>query len=178
MSKFESELPVELTNLAVKAAIPIHFLWGIQRCDEFCAKKTRKVAKAYQTKGTEFLKKNPVLAGLVPIENGSMIAIINGHHRVREAPNHHIYCVPSQILAVSLLSEYFEYPEEEFITDIKEWSSQALYDFDRKIRATGKSIQQPLVLPGIHSISDLEKYVDTNQEYGMLAISQLGIANS
>lgn len=175
MSKFESKLPAELSNQAIHATVPISYLWGIQRCDEYCTKKTKNVARGLKENGLHFLEEHPVLAGLVSIENGSIIIIINGHHRVREAPNHNIVSVPTQILSSALLANYFDLPQQEFEVALKEWSSQAVYDFDRKITSSGKLFTPPNVLTKVKSLQEVKNLLQGENYFPMLAVAQLAL---
>lgn len=86
--------------------VPVQFLWPTQPLSHYRRSSIRKVQHALAEFGIKFMQEKPVNALLLPYSNSSTIAIDDGHHRSRLAPNFGISVIPCFVASIIDISKY------------------------------------------------------------------------
>jgi hypothetical protein len=67
--------------------IPIGFMRGRQRADEYSQEKMKRAIASIRKGGIDYLKNNPIILCYMKTLRGGYFGIVDGHHRVRAATN-------------------------------------------------------------------------------------------
>lgn len=155
MRKSEFDVPETMLEHGVGAIIPVHFIWGIKAPSEYNEHRSLSIRKAVQEQGQQFYLEHPIIAGLIPGENNSVVFIVNGHHRTREAPRHRILAIPVLVFSLALLADFVEKSIPELKHDVETWTSEAIQEFDHKYSRSQKLYRPPQVLPAVTNLDEL-----------------------
>lgn len=177
MKNSEIVIPMEYQETAVKVAVPLSHLWGTQKPSEYSYSKTRSIRRAIAEKGTQFYIDNPVITGLLPYKNGSIIFLVNGHHRSREAPNHKLCAVPSLLFSHSLLAELAQVTAEEYKSLVETWTAEAILEFEYHYQANKKQYYPPNVLPHVTSVDQVASLAKDSKYHSFISIAALGMTS-
>lgn len=89
-------------GLGTRMIIPQRYLFSRQGHDEYGQSKRKKVELEFK-RNPNYMEDNPVIVSILQYENSTVIAIIDGHHRVRYAPKYGIKDIPCVVLSIEEL---------------------------------------------------------------------------
>jgi hypothetical protein len=176
--KEESPVPSEIVAQALPLMIPIAFLHGIKVPSEYQGYKKKKVKDGYAKKGIALLLESPVYSTLVPLENGSMITIFNGHHRSRYAPEFGIHTVPNLVFPLEAVAAFTQLPVDDLIAKLQQWSNESIDKFSRSFARQNKFYRGPQLLPDVTSFSELQQLGMSQNQLGILSFAYLQSINT
>lgn len=117
--------------------VPSVNLFGTQKPDEYCHKKTVFVREQLSSFGIEYLKKNPIAVCILNTELlGTILAIIDGHHRTREAARLSLSKIPALVYTpqeTALIFYHDSCSAEKLVSQIESWIAVALLEFNRQM---------------------------------------------
>lgn len=171
MKKSELDVPELMVDQGIGLIIPVHFVWGIKAPIEYKEQRSKSIRKAIYEQGIDFYFDHPIIAGLLPEGNDSIIFIVNGHHRTREAPNHKIYAIPAVIFSLAVLANFVEKSVIDLQREIEVWTGEALHEFDHKYNGSHKIYNPPKLLRGVSSLEDLKDLSNRKNNFGIKEFS-------
>jgi hypothetical protein len=142
--------------------IPRINLFGTQTIEEYIESKNRSVQEKLSRCGVECLRKHPPLGCVLIEEDRAAIALVDGHHRVRNLGklNEKPKTSPVLVLSISELSEVLTQANPE---SAQQFTKQALESTIRQdVTACLASFRrmpaekQPNLIYGIESMQDLQ----------------------
>lgn len=169
----ETPVPAELLSQSIPLVMPIAFLHGIKMPHEYQGFKKRSVRSGYAEKGASLLYEKPVYTTLIPVQNGGMITIFNGHHRTRYAPEFGIYSIPSLVFPLEVVSAFTQLPLDELVSKLHQWSNETIHAFSRSFARQEKTYHGPQVLSNVPSFSQLEKIGSHENSFGILPFAYI-----
>lgn len=177
MKNSEIEIPAEFFEEAVKVQIPLDFIWGTQTPNEYSMSKTKSIRKGVSEYGRQFYFDHPIIAGLLSYEKGSVLFLVNGHHRAREAPRFKILAIPCLVYSLPLLAELANKTELKFKEEIEIATAQAVQEFDHHYNSTNKAYRPPRLMFDIKSTDELKLVSETSNPYGIIAVAGFTLLN-
>jgi hypothetical protein len=91
-------LAEKINGMGEKLIIPRHYLFGTQEVTEYSQLKRKQVVQDLEIKGIDYLLENPIIVMACEFPKGMQLVVIDGHHRVRYAPQFHILDIPSLVV--------------------------------------------------------------------------------
>lgn len=89
-------------GLGTRMIIPQRYLFPRQGHDEYGQSKRKKVELEFR-RNPHYMDENPVIVSVLQYKNSTVIAIIDGHHRVRYAPKYGVKDIPCVVLDIEEL---------------------------------------------------------------------------
>lgn len=155
-------VPAEILSQAIPLQIPIRYLHGIKNPPEYQGYKKRNVREAYATKGIQVLHESPVYTTFIPVTNGGMITIFNGHHRTRYAPEYNIRTIPTLVFPVEAVAAFMLRPVDEILENLIRWSGESIESFSRSFARQQKEYIGPQAIIGVANLEELAQQAENN----------------
>lgn len=146
----------------VRVVIPIGNIHGIQRKDEYGNMRMRRIQKAIDERGDQFLKENPPLTCIIPDNDRTIVVSIDGHHRIRGSGSEGYYTVPCEVVNLHTLAEAIKRVDGSEISsaDLQKQIEQDIITAQQSFKSMPEN-KQPQALPRSMTLMDLTKNFQT-----------------
>jgi len=126
-------------NPYLKAIIGICYLFGTQPLTHpfYSKKKRRKIDKAMD-RDPNFLNSKPICVTAIPHENNILLAVNDGHNRIRVARSKKLEFIPAVIYTIEQIANYSDIPEQKVIDTYMEFIEYTNISFNRALREENK----------------------------------------
>lgn len=153
------DLAKEIGDSGTRLLIPRVFLQGVQRREEYEAKKRKRLEAELDRENIGFLIKNPIIVCAITTKDQLTLAIVDGHHRMRfSGGKYKINQLPCLIITPAKLVEILNkngqnIDEESHINKTFNDIGMAIQSFEEHDQRyiPGRSI------PGIRNIEQLKQ---------------------
>lgn len=139
--------------------IPIQYLHGTQLPEEYDSRKRKQVERHLAAEGMAYLLRHPVVSCMLTDPIGATLAIYDGHHRMRYAPEYGIYLIPTIVTdAVDLVdilrsTGKADFSTEVFTDHLRESVDETLTAFDNRM----PSYKRPRIIERVTNIGQLNE---------------------
>lgn len=141
------------------------YLHGIQERSEYSREKERRETEMFRKHGKNYLLSCPIVA--VPILVGAssiMLAVVDGHHRLRYSGRYNIHVIPTVVIPVEQAAAIADVSQEELSRRLKNDSSLATGSFrtltEEKQPRLITNVSNPEELPSVFNSFKLESSTD------------------
>lgn len=119
-------------NKSTYLEAPACIFWGTQEIGEYDKEKEKATRRSLRERGIDFLRENPTYSVLVPGSRGTIIAVLDGHHKTRYAPAYGINIIPTLITEIPPLAAVLEQDSEKLASWISVAAGIAYESFSRR----------------------------------------------
>jgi hypothetical protein len=148
----------EIKGGGVPLLLPRYTLHGIQRPEEYSRSKLEGYRGIVEDKGLRFFWDNPVQACAIPVRDGLVMALLDGHHRTRLAGLYKVSHIPSEVFTTDQVANCISRRKgirvnpEDLRTAILRCVADAIASFDRL-----PPHKHPSTLWGVESVTEIAR---------------------